>query len=51
MLERCGYFLHRVNGSHHVFKKAGGGTFTIPVHNNQVKYAYVRKIHKECGDR
>jgi predicted RNA binding protein YcfA (HicA-like mRNA interferase family) len=49
MLERCGYTLVRVTGSHHIFKKAGGATRSVPVHNGMVKGAYVRDIEKECG--
>lgn len=46
MLEAKGYALDRVRGSHHYFKKAGGGSFAIPVHHGKVKPIYVRKIEK-----
>lgn len=46
MLEAKGYFLHRIAGSHHVFKKPGVGTFSVPVHHGKVKPAYVRQIQK-----
>ena len=46
MLEAKGYFLHRTTGSHHVFKKPGAGSFTVPVHHGKVKAVYVRQIEK-----
>ncbi|HSU67188.1 MAG TPA: type II toxin-antitoxin system HicA family toxin [Tepidisphaeraceae bacterium] len=46
LLEAKGYFLHRISGSHHIFKKAGGGTFSVPVHRGKVKPIYVKKIEK-----
>ncbi len=46
MLEAKGYFLHRIAGSHHVFKKPGVGTFVVPVHHGKVKTVYVRQIEK-----
>ena len=46
MLESKGYFLHRVAGSHHVFKKPGAGTFAVPVHHGKVKPVYVKQIEK-----
>lgn len=45
-LEAKGYFLHRVTGSHHVFKKPGTGSFVVPVHSGKVKAVYVRQIEK-----
>jgi predicted RNA binding protein YcfA (HicA-like mRNA interferase family) len=46
MLEAKGYFWHRTNGSHHLFKKPGVGTFSVPVHNGKVKPIYVKQIQK-----
>lgn len=37
------FVLDRVSGSHHVFKREKV-TFVIPVHKNQVKAVYVRRI-------
>lgn len=45
-LEAKGYCLARIKGSHHVFKKPGVGSFTIPVHRGKVKAYYVRQIEK-----
>ena len=51
MLERAGYRLVRVHGSHHYFTKPGAGPFSIPVHNGKVKPYYVRQVEKVCqGD-
>lgn len=44
MLEAKGYFLHRIAGSHHVFKKPGIGSFVVPVHHGKVRPVYVRQI-------
>ena len=46
MLERKGYKLVRIGGSHHVFDKAGAGIIVVPVHNGKVKPVYVREIEK-----
>jgi predicted RNA binding protein YcfA (HicA-like mRNA interferase family) len=46
MLEARGYLLHRVTGSHHVFKKPGVGSFVVPVHHGKVKAVYVKQIQK-----
>ncbi len=46
MLERKGYLLARVSGSHHVFTKPGQLPVSIPVHRGKVKPHYVRKIKK-----
>jgi predicted RNA binding protein YcfA (HicA-like mRNA interferase family) len=46
MLEAKGYFLDRVNGSHHIFVKAGVGSFGMPVHNAKVKHVYIKQIQR-----
>ena len=43
LLEYEGFYLDRIEGSHHVFKYAET-SFVIPVHNNRVKALYVRKV-------
>ena len=51
MLERAGYRLVRVSGSHHVFAKPGEQLLSIPVHQGKVKSCYVRQVEKRCqGD-
>jgi predicted RNA binding protein YcfA (HicA-like mRNA interferase family) len=46
LLERKGYVLTQTSGSHHVFKKRGALPQIVPVHHNQVKYAYYRNAQK-----
>ena len=51
MLERAGYQLARVHGSHHYFTKPAVEPFSIPVHHGKVKPHYVRQVEKICqGD-
>lgn len=46
LLEKKGYTLARIRGSHHVFTKPGELPVSIPVHKGKVKPYYVRKINK-----
>ena len=46
MLEKKGYELARINGSHHIFTKKGHSLISIPVHNNKVKPKYINDIKK-----
>jgi predicted RNA binding protein YcfA (HicA-like mRNA interferase family) len=49
-LERAGYRLVRISGSHHIFEKAGDPhLIVVPVHQGKVKPVYGRKIHKIIG--
>ncbi len=48
MLERAGYRLVRVSGSHHCFAKPGETLLSIPVHQGKVKPFYVRQVEKFC---
>jgi predicted RNA binding protein YcfA (HicA-like mRNA interferase family) len=34
-LERAGWYLHRVRGSHHIMKAPDGRRVSIPVHGNR----------------
>ena len=43
LLELEGFFLDRITGSHHIFKK-NEVILIIPVHNNRVKSVYIRRI-------
>jgi predicted RNA binding protein YcfA (HicA-like mRNA interferase family) len=45
-LERAGWTLTRINGSHHVFKKAGAPDVVLPVHGGKVKPYYARQVEK-----
>jgi predicted RNA binding protein YcfA (HicA-like mRNA interferase family) len=44
LLERKGYSLQRISGSHHVFTKPGAGPVSIPVHKGKVKPVYVKQV-------
>lgn len=46
MLERVGYVLARISGSHHIFEKLGADLVSIPVHHGKVKPVYVRQVEK-----
>jgi predicted RNA binding protein YcfA (HicA-like mRNA interferase family) len=46
MFESNGWQLDRISGSHHIFWKAGRGSFSVPVHHDRVKAAYVKKVEK-----
>ena len=51
MLERAGYRLVRISGSHHCFAKPGETLLSIPVDQGKVKPFYVRHVEKICeGD-
>lgn len=45
-VESHGWKLVRVSGSHHIFKKPDGTSYSVPVHKNLVKPFYVREIKK-----
>lgn len=46
LLERHGWALVRINGSHHVFKKPAAPDVVLSVHHGKVKPFYVRQIKK-----
>jgi predicted RNA binding protein YcfA (HicA-like mRNA interferase family) len=46
LLERAGYRLARISGSHHIFEKPGRPLVSIPVHRGKVKLYYVRQIKR-----
>jgi predicted RNA binding protein YcfA (HicA-like mRNA interferase family) len=48
MLERAGYRLVRIHGSHHYFTKPGELPLSIPVHQGKVKAYYVRQVERIC---
>jgi predicted RNA binding protein YcfA (HicA-like mRNA interferase family) len=51
LLERHGWTLRRVSGSHHIFKKEGDRMFSVPVHRGKVKPGYVREIKDHVGEK
>ena len=46
LLEKKGYELTRISGSHHIFTKKGSSAISIPVHNGKVKPYYVKQLKK-----
>lgn len=46
VLEEKGYYLDRVAGSHHVFKKKGQPNQVIPVHKGKVKHGYYKQAQE-----
>ncbi|MBU1260000.1 MAG: type II toxin-antitoxin system HicA family toxin [Planctomycetes bacterium] len=46
ILEKKGYELARISGSHHIFTKKGVLPVSIPVHKGKVKAYYVKQIEK-----
>jgi len=52
LVEKHGWVLDRVRGSHHILRKPDGTGYPVPVHHGKVKPAYVRQIKKILeGDR
>jgi predicted RNA binding protein YcfA (HicA-like mRNA interferase family) len=50
MLQRHGWTLARVAGSHHIFVKPGERHTSIPVHKGLVKHGYVKDAKERCGE-
>lgn len=46
LLERDGWRLLRIKGSHHSFGKPGFRNIVVPVHHDRVKPFYVKEIRK-----
>lgn len=47
-LEKNGWILDRIKGSHHVMKK-DGKTVVVPVHNTDVPKGLLKAILKDTG--
>lgn len=47
-LEKNGWILDRIKGSHHVMKK-DGKTVVVPVHNTDVQKGLLKAILKDMG--
>ncbi len=50
LVRKHGWMLVRIRGSHHVFKRPDGSTYSIPVHHGKVKPFYVREIKRQIGE-
>ena len=50
-LERAGFFVHRVTGSHHILKHPAKPTLrvTVPFHNRDLKRGTLQSIVKQAG--
>lgn len=49
-LERRGWTLARVNGSHHIYKApAGFGTVSVPIHNKDLLIGTQRTLMRQSG--
>jgi predicted RNA binding protein YcfA (HicA-like mRNA interferase family) len=46
LLERDGWQLVRIRGSHHTFTKPGFRHILVPVHHGKIKPFYVKQIRK-----
>lgn len=44
VLEKLGYSLKRVKGSHHIFKDSHGKIISLPVHNKKIRQNYLKYI-------
>ena len=49
-LESHGWWLDRINGSHHIFEHTTKGSLSIPVHRNKVDGIYAKKVVKICDE-
>ncbi len=50
VLERKGWKLDRVNGSHHIYKVLGGfATISVPIHNKDLKAGTQRALMRQSG--
>lgn len=43
-LERAGFSLARINGSHHIMRHLDGRSVTVPVHNRDLAKGTLRNI-------
>jgi len=50
-LERAGFFVHRVKGSHYILKHHGKPTLLVivPFHNRDLKRGTLQSIIKQAG--
>jgi len=50
-LERAGFFVHRVTGSHYILKHPAKPTLrvTVPFHNRDLKRGTLQSIVKQAG--
>jgi predicted RNA binding protein YcfA (HicA-like mRNA interferase family) len=52
VLERLGWLLDRINGSHHIYRHQDGRTVPVPVHGNRtMKTGTQRSVMRLAGVR
>ncbi|USN99937.1 MAG: type II toxin-antitoxin system HicA family toxin [Phycisphaeraceae bacterium] len=51
LLQRHGWSLQRINGSHHIFTGPGRQPISIPVHRGKVKDVYRRQVEKAIREQ
>jgi predicted RNA binding protein YcfA (HicA-like mRNA interferase family) len=50
VLERCGWVLDRIKGSHHICRRSGHNPISVPVHGNKMlKTGTQRSIMRTVG--
>jgi predicted RNA binding protein YcfA (HicA-like mRNA interferase family) len=50
LLRKHNWELICIRGSHHVFRRPDGSTYSVPVHHGKVKAFYSREIKKQIGE-
>jgi predicted RNA binding protein YcfA (HicA-like mRNA interferase family) len=48
LLQKNGWEVVRINGSHHILKK-NGQTIVVPIHNKDVPTGLLKQILKDAG--
>jgi predicted RNA binding protein YcfA (HicA-like mRNA interferase family) len=52
LMEKNGWVVDRINGSHHIMEKAGFREVSIPVHGNRdIQDHFAKKLLKQAGLR
>lgn len=50
LLEKHGWTLARISGSHHVFTGPGRPIVSVPVHGGKVRHIYLREAERAVRD-
>lgn len=48
-LQQAGWELARINGSHHIFKKAGFRPVSVPHPKKDLRIGLVKKLRRDAG--
>lgn len=49
LLEKNGWRIKRIQGSHHILENSTGEKVTIPLHNTDMKPGLLNKLLKQTG--